>query len=77
MSKSKEAWAYADVEILNLQEVISLVKLTPEDIMKRQEEGSFPQPFTDEGHWDANDIYNWLFDKLPVCPVVGRITSAF
>ena len=77
MSKSKEAWAYADVEILDLQEVVSFVNLTAEDIIKRQKEGSFPQPFTDEGHWDANDIYGWLFDQLPVCPVVSTKPPAF
>ena len=77
MSKSKEAWAYADIEILDLEEVVAMVKLTAEDILKRQREGSFPQPFTAEGLWDANDIYGWLIDHLPVCPVVGTITSAF
>ena len=62
MSKSKQAWAYADVEIFDLQEVVSMVKLTAEEIMKRQKDGGFPQLFTDEGHWDANDIYGWLLD---------------
>ena len=77
MSKSKEAWAYADIEILDLEEVVAMVKLTAEDIIKRQKEGSFPHPFTDEGDWNASDIYGWLFDQLPVCPVVGTKPAAF